>query len=68
MIEAVTMPPISDIGNAIKSRDSAKFAAGFDRLTAACNSCHEAANRSFILIQRPAATTFSNQSFAPRKK
>jgi hypothetical protein len=68
MIEAVTMPPISDIENAIKNRDSAKFTAAFDLLTAACNSCHEAANRSFIIVQRPATSPFPNQSFAPRKR
>ena len=68
MIEAVTMPPISGIENAIKSRDGAKFLAAFDRLTAACNACHEAANRSFIVVQRPATSSFPNQSFAPRKK
>jgi hypothetical protein len=68
MIEAMTMPPISDIENAVKNRDSAKFTAAFDRLTAACNSCHEAANRSFIVVQRPATSPFPNQSFAPRKR
>ena len=68
MIEAVTMPPISDIESAIKNRDGAKFMAAFDQLTAACNACHEAANRSFIVVQRPATSSFPNQSFAPRKK
>ena len=68
MIEAVTMPPISDIESAIKNRDGAKFMAAFDKLTAACNACHEAANRSFIVVQRPATSSFPNQSFAPRKK
>jgi Spy/CpxP family protein refolding chaperone len=68
MIEAVTMPPIGDIESAIKNRDGAKFQAAFDRLTAACNACHEAANRSFIVVQRPATSPFPNQSFAPRKK
>jgi hypothetical protein len=68
MIEAVTMPPIGDVESAIKNRDSAKFMAAFDHLTAACNSCHEAANRSFIVIQRPSASAFPNQSFAPRKR
>ena len=68
MFEAVTMRPIGDVESAIKNRDSEKFVAAFDRLTAACNSCHEAANRSFIVIQRPSASAFPNQSFAPRKK
>ena len=68
MIESITMPPIGDIESAIKARDLAKFAAAFDKLTAACNACHEAANRGFIVIQRPATSPFPNQSFAPRRK
>src|SRR5688572_30248778 len=68
MIEAVTMPPIGEIEAAIKVRDSKAFTAAFDRLTAACNACHQAANRGFIVIQRPASSPFPNQSFAPRRK
>jgi hypothetical protein len=68
MIEATTMPPVGEIEAAIKAHDTGKFAAAFDSLTAACNACHEAANRGFIVIQRPAASAFPNQSFAPRKK
>jgi hypothetical protein len=68
MIESITMPPIGDIESAIKARDSAKFTAAFDQLTAACNACHEAANRGFIVIRRPATSPFPNQSFAPRGK
>jgi hypothetical protein len=68
MIETATMPPLADIEGAIKSRDAGKFAAAFDKLTAACNACHEAANRGFIVIQRPATSAFPNQSFAPLRK
>jgi hypothetical protein len=68
MIESTTMPPVGETEAAIKTRDSGKFTASFDRLTAACNACHEAANRGFIVIQRPATSSFPNQSFAPRKK
>ena len=68
MIEAISMPPINDIEGAVKSRDFGKFAAAFDKLTAACNACHEAASRGFIVIQRPGSSPFPNQSFAPRKK
>lgn len=68
MIEATTMPPIGDVESAIKARDSGKFTAAFDKLTVACNACHEAANRGFIVIQRPATSPFPNQSFAPRRK
>jgi hypothetical protein len=66
MIEATIMAPIEEVEKAIKSRDRAKFVSAFDKLTEACNSCHQAANRAFIVIQRPSAATFPNQSFAPK--
>jgi hypothetical protein len=68
MIETVIMPPVADVEAAIKARDPKKFAATFDKLTGACNACHEAANRGFIVIQRPTTSAFPNQSFAPRRK
>jgi hypothetical protein len=68
MIEAASLPPLGDVEKAIKARDGKAFAGAFDRLTAACNACHQAANRGFIVIQRPAASPFPNQSFAPERK
>jgi hypothetical protein len=37
----------------------------FDELTTARNSCHQAANRSFIVIRSPAQFNFCNQDFVP---
>jgi cytochrome c553 len=68
LIETSAMPAIGDIETAIKARDGKAFASAFDKLTAACNACHEAANRGFIVVQRPAASAFPNQSFAPKRK
>ncbi len=68
MIEAASLPPLGDVEKAIKARDGKAFAGAFDKLTAACNACHQAANRGFIVIQRPAASPFPNQSFAPERK
>lgn len=68
MIEAASLPPLGEVEKAIKARDSKAFASAFDKLTAACNACHEAANRGFIVIQRPEASAFPNQSFAPKRK
>ncbi len=69
MIEAIIMAPIAEVEKAVKARDRAGFVAAFDKLTAACNSCHQAANRAFIVIQRPStsSSTFPNQSFAPKR-
>jgi hypothetical protein len=68
LIETSAMPAVGDIEAAIKTRDGKAFASAFDKLTAACNACHEAANRGFIVVQRPAASAFPNQSFAPKRK
>ncbi len=68
MIETASLAPLGEIEKAIKARDGKAFATAFDNLTAACNACHEAANRGFIVIQRPAASPFPNQSFAPKRK
>jgi hypothetical protein len=67
MVEATIMSPIEEVEKAIKARDPAKFVDTFDQLTAACNNCHQAANRAFIVIQRPSSSTYPNQSFAPRR-
>ena len=68
MIGNLAMPPIAEIESAIKNRDRAKFVAAYDKLTAACNTCHQGSKREFIVIQRPVGQAFPNQSFAPRRK
>src|SRR5262245_38835007 len=65
MIESTIMKPIAEVEQAIKARDRVKFASAFDKLSQACNSCHQATSRSFIVIQRPTNSAFPNQSFAP---
>lgn len=59
--------PIQLIGDAIEAKDSTRFAKGVNDLTAACNACHQAIGRGFIVIQVPTASPFSNQSFSPRQ-
>jgi len=66
MIEATMTASIADVEGAIKARDHAKFTAAFDKLTGACNTCHQSAKRPFIVIQRPATPPYSNQAFAPK--
>lgn len=58
-------PPAQQIDDAIGTKDSKKFAKAFGDLTGACNSCHQAIGRGFIVIQVPTASPFSNQSFSP---
>jgi hypothetical protein len=67
MIEAIMTGTINDLEGAIATRDFARFSSSFDKLTESCNSCHAAAGRGYIAIQRPARSDFSNQNFAPAK-
>jgi hypothetical protein len=62
-----TVEPIQTITAAIEAKDSARFAKGFNALTAACNACHQGIGRDFIIIQVPTASPFGDQSFAPPK-
>jgi hypothetical protein len=67
MIETTVMTPIAEVEKAIKARDRANFVSAFDKLTEACNTCYKAANRAFIVVQRPTSSSFPNQSFAPKR-
>ena len=62
-------PPADDLDDAIKAKDSAKFVKAFAKLTAACNSCHEATGVGFIKIRDPRlspieTSPFSDESFS----
>ncbi len=59
--------PTEEISAAIKAKDAEKFSRTFATLTAACNSCHQAIGREYIVIQVPTASPFSNQAFPPKK-
>jgi len=67
MAGSTVMPVLPDVKSAIDARDGGKFAAAFDKLTAACNACHQAANHAFIVIQRPTTSPYTNQSYTPKK-
>jgi hypothetical protein len=67
LIAEISEPALADVEKAIKERDSAAFFKSFKRLTAGCNSCHQATGRGFIRIRAPTASPFSNQVFPPAK-
>jgi hypothetical protein len=65
---SMMMPPTDDLDDAIKSKDSGKFVKAFSKLTAACNSCHDATGVGFIKIRDPRlspieTSPFSDESF-----
>jgi len=67
MAGSTAVPALPDVKAAIDAKDSKKFAAAFDKLTAACNTCHQSTKHEFIVIQRPTSSPYSNQSFTPKK-
>ena len=68
MLDAVITKEIVDLEKAIAAKDSKAFAAGYDKLTAACNACHEGTENKFVVIRRPSGSRpFPNQEFRPRK-
>ena len=67
MLDAVITGPIAELEKALDAKDSAKFAGSYDKLTAACNSCHQATGMGFVVIRRPLQPGFPNQDFAPHQ-
>jgi cytochrome c553 len=67
MLDAVITGEIAQLEKAIDAKDAKAFAAGFGKLTAACNACHQATGNGFIVIQRPARAGFPNQDFKPHQ-
>lgn len=65
LIKQESEPPLADLRRAIDARSSDGFVKAFDRLTQACNRCHQAAGVGFIVIRIPTASPFSNQLFPP---
>jgi len=68
MIAGSVKPAIEDVEKAIKANSRRAFTVAYDKLTAACNTCHQSTNLAFIVIQRPAGSPFPNQSFGPARK
>jgi len=66
-VEGAVGAPIGALQSAVDGKDRAGFAVAFDKLTAGCNGCHHTLERGFIVIQRPQALPYSDQSFVPRK-
>ncbi len=67
MIDAIRDANFPELDKAVAAHDRAQFARAYDGLTQACNACHQANDLPFIVIQRPTAPPFSNQSYAPHK-
>ncbi len=63
-IPRMVSEPLAEVRVAVDERNAAAFARAYDKLTAACNSCHQATNFGFNVVQRPATNPYPNQVFA----
>jgi hypothetical protein len=66
LVETMIREPIDDLGQAIGEKNESRFAAAYAKLTDACNACHQAANRPFVVIQEPKESMFPDQDFGAK--
>jgi hypothetical protein len=67
LIPQLLDPPLGELEKSVQAGDKSRFAAAFDRVTAGCNVCHQAAGYTFNVVKRPTSPPFSNQEFAVQK-
>src|SRR6476646_5927691 len=67
MMKTIIDPRVAELEKAVSAKSNDRFTVAFDELTSGCNACHAAANKPFILIQRPIEPPLTNQNFTPVK-
>ena len=67
MMDAVVTKEIVTLEKSIEGKDYRSFVAGYDKLTAACNACHQATENGFVVIKRPTQPAFTNQDYRPHR-
>jgi hypothetical protein len=68
MMKSVTSEPIAALEQAIKAKDAARYDAAYRQLTAACDTCHQSADRAVIVIRVPESDFFPDQEFRPANR
>jgi hypothetical protein len=68
MLDAVITKEIATLEKAIEGKDYKAFTVGYDKLTAACNACHQGTENSFVVIKRPTQPAFTNQDYRSHKQ
>jgi hypothetical protein len=64
LVKANIEPALKSVDAAIAHHDVPAFKGAFGALTAACNTCHKAAQHDFLEIKVPSGDPFSDQNFA----
>jgi hypothetical protein len=65
MIQQNLGPPLAELGKVIERKNLDDFERSFDRLSAACNTCHAGTAHEFIRIVRPTQPPATNQIYSP---
>jgi hypothetical protein len=60
LLGEMTKPQVESLDVAIDNGDHPAFVDAYDRLTAACNACHAASGREYIVMQRPSMPALTN--------
>lgn len=68
MLHGALDESMANLAQAIKRTDPTAFAAAYSQLTDGCNACHQGANRGFVVIQIPEASSYPDQNFTPNGK
>jgi hypothetical protein len=63
LVETMIRDPLYELGLAIKDKNATEYATAYAKLTEACNACHQAAKRPFVVIQEPRDNMFPDQDF-----
>ena len=66
LTETNLVPPLNEMDAAIKDKNQAGFKKAYEKVTAACNSCHQATGNEFVSIKTPSGADFPDQDFQPR--
>lgn len=59
--------PLAAVDQAIKDKNQPAFVEQYDKLTAACNACHQGSDFGFNVVTRPSFNPFANQAFGAGK-
>lgn len=64
VMPAIMDPAIRGVQDALAKKDTGRFAAAYDQLSASCNACHATAGVDFLHIQRPQTPLLDNLRYA----
>jgi hypothetical protein len=65
LVKAIIEPALKKVEADIAAKNPALFKTDYGTLTAACNSCHMAAQHEFLDIRVPTANPYPDQNFIP---